>query len=347
MPDALLISLLMKKVFSLFAATILTLSSLSAQEAFKHLGASVEFGTTGLGVNISYPVITNRLIVSVGYNFPSYSIKSSFDLNGQPINERINAANSMIDQYNNMVNNFDNLVNDYPFLKDYISSDFKMTAIDHIETVDKVHADIDAKLNFGNFKVMAEYYPTTKSFFHITAGFMIGNGEWMDIYADAERKAWNTYIKAIEQNATIPTIKKGQLTQGVKPPFPGFQMPEFPNRDIAPVEGLDESVKFTINNDTYLLSPESNGHLNTKLTINKFKPYIGVGFGSSVPTERRVGFQMEIGAYYQGKPTFESKYITKYDPSAFSNKTVDDVVEMLQYLRWYPQLTFRITGRIF
>lgn len=335
----------MKRVFTLFAASILGLSALSAQEAFKHLGASVEFGTTGLGINLSYPVITDRLIVSVGYNFPSYSIKSDFDLNGQPINERINSANSMIDQYNNMVNNYENLKNDYGSIIAFPDANLK--TIDRIDNVDQVHTDIDAKMNFGNFKVMAEYYPTTKSYFHITAGFMIGNGEWMNVSANVEQKAWNTYLKAIEQNKSIPTMKKGELTQNAQPPYPGFPMPVFPNRDIQPVEGLEDAVKVNIHNDTYTLSPESGGHLDTKLTIRKFKPYIGVGFGSSVPTKKRLGFQMEIGAYYQGKPTFESKYITTYDPKAFSNKTVDDIVDMLQYLRWYPQLSFRFTGRIF
>lgn len=335
----------MKRIITLFTTTVLSLSTLSAQEAFRHLGASVEFGTTGLGVNVSVPVITDRLIVSVGYNFPTLPIKSDFDLNGQPINDRINAANSMIDQYNNMVNNYDNLKKDYGSIIDFPDGNLK--TIDRIENVDKVHTDIEAKLNFGNFKVMAEYYPTSKSFFHITAGFMIGNGEWMNVSADVERKAWNTYLKAIEQNKAIPTIKQGELTQGVKPPYPGFPMPVFPSRDIQPVEGLESAVKVNIYNDTYILSPESDGHLETKLTIRKFKPYIGIGFGSSVPTKKRLGFQMEIGAYYQGKPAFESKNITTYDPNAFNNKDVDDIVDMLQYLRWYPQLSFRFTGRLF
>lgn len=336
----------MKKVFSLFTASLLGLSSLSAQEAFKHLGASVEFGTTGLGVNISYPVITDKLIVSVGYNFPTYSITGSFDLNAQPINDRISSANGMIAKYNNMVDNYDNLIKDYPFLVDYIPTDKQLTRISEVEKIDKLHADIDAKVNFGNFKVMAEYYPTTSSFFHITAGFLIGNGEWMDINADVERKAWAAYVSAVEQNKAIPTMKKGSLTENIEFPF-GMKPPVFPSADIQPVEDLDKSAKFNINNDTYVLPPESGGHLNSKLTIKKFKPYLGVGFGSSIPTERRIGFQLEIGAYYQGKPTFESKYITEYDPKAYSNKTVDDVVDMFQYLRWYPQLTFRFTGRIF
>lgn len=337
----------MKKVFALFAASLLGLSSLSAQEAFKHLGASLELGTTGVGVNISYPVITDHLVISVGYNFPSVTIKSGFDLNGQPINNSINAANEAIGRYNNMVNNFDNLINDYSFLKDQIPPGMKMTPIDRISNIEQLHADVDAKLNFGNFKVMAEYYPTSKSYFHFTVGFMIGNGVWMDVDANVEEKAWNTYLKAIEQNKSIPTLKKGALTENITPPYPGFPMPVFPSTDIQPVEGLETAAKVNIYNETYCVKPESNGHINTKLTIQKIKPYIGLGFGSSVPTKRRFGFQMEIGAYYQSKPTFESDAIVKYDENAFNSKTIDDIVDNLVRIRWYPQLTFRFTGRIF
>jgi len=334
----------MRKLFTILVLLTLITGNLSAQEAFKHLGAGIEFGTTGLGVTLSYPVITDKLVVTLGYNFPTYTIKSSFNLNGEPVNARINAANETIDQYNDMVNSYDNLRKDYPFLPE--NKDLK--TLDHIEKIGEVHTDIAAKLNFGNFKAMVEFYPTTKSYFHITAGVLIGNGEWMNIAADVDKKVWDVYQNAIEQNSKIPTMKRGALTEGITSPDPSVKVPVFPSNNIGPISGLEDAVMVNINNDTYHLTPESNGHLETKLTIAKVKPYIGVGFGSSVPTKRRFGFLMEIGAYYQGKPTFESKQIQEFhDPNAFSDKTVDEVVDMLLYLKWYPQITFRFTGKIF
>lgn len=322
--------LLMKKLFALFTAAVLCTGVASAQEAFRHLGASIELGTTGLGVNISYPVITDRLVVTVGYNFPSLSVKSSFDMNGQPINSRINQANQMIDTYNSMIQK-------YPEQ----AAERGMKPIDRIENVNSIDTKVKAKLNFGDFKLLAEYYPTKKSFFHFTAGVFIGNGEWMNVTADVDKAVWQTYTNAVKQNSEIPNMKKGELTAGI----PGA--PVIPATDIHPVEGLEDAAKVNIHNDTYHLAVNSGGRLNTKLAVQKIKPYIGVGFGSSVPTKKRLGFQMELGAYYQSKPTFESPAIVAYDDKAFSNKTVDDIVDNLVYLRWYPQLTFRFTGRIF
>lgn len=318
----------MKKTFYIIALIQLFLvGSLHAQEAFKHLGASLEVGSTGLGINVSYPLVTDRLIVTVGYNFPSLSIKKNFEMNSEPINRIINQSNAKIDSYNSLIEHFPDK-----------AKEMGMTPIHRIENIDKtMNAEIQAKLNFGNFKVMAEYYPTKKSYFHITAGFLIGNGTWMDVNATVDQRIWASYIQAIEENANIPYIKRGD--------FDG----EAPIIDIKPEEGLENTAKVNILNETYVIRPNSGGHLNTKFTINKFKPYLGVGFGNSIPSlgKKRLGFQMEIGAYYQGKPSFVSDSKTEYDPDAFSSKEVDDIADMLQYLRWYPQLTFRFTGKIF
>lgn len=302
----------MKKLLALISALILCSNMLSAQEALQHLGASIEVGTTGAGVNVSFPVITDRLIVTVGYNFPSVSINSHFDLNASTINSKINAANELIAKNNPI----------------FEKEGYK--PLEQIEEIkDKITTEVKAKLNFGNFKLMAEFYPSKSNYFHFTAGLLIGSGEWIDINAQVDEKVWNTYLSAVAQNERIPDLRdKG-----------------YPN--IHPVEGLDNAAKLNIHDETYQLSKDCGGHLNTKLMVNKVKPYIGIGFGSSIPTKRRLGFQTELGAYYQGKPYFESSAKTEYDKSAFSSSMVDDIIDNIIYLHWYPQLTFRLTGRIF
>lgn len=318
----------MKKLLALISALILCSNMLSAQEALQHLGASIEVGTTGAGVNVSFPVITDRLIVTVGYNFPSVTINSHFDLNASTINSKINAANNMIGNYNKVIDE-----------NPEGAQKLGMTKITPINEVDKINTEVKAKLNFGNFKLMAEFYPSKSNYFHFTAGLLIGSGEWIDINAQVDEKVWNTYITAMVQNEHIPTLSKNDpkvIEAGIKL-----------NTDIHPVAGLEDAAKLNIHDETYHLSKDCGGHLNTKLMVNKVKPYIGIGFGSSIPTKRRLGFQTELGAYYQGKPYFESSAKTEYDKSAFSSSMVDDIIDNIIYLHWYPQLTFRLTGRIF
>lgn len=314
----------MRKLVSLLVVSAVATSAAFAQKAFKQLGISLEAGTTGAGVNISYPLVTDHLIFSVGYNFPSFTYKTDFDINSNQINEKINSANGMINRYNKVIT-------DYP----EEASKRGLSKIETIETLENIKADIDAKINFGNFKAMIEYYPTTKSNFHFTAGVLIGNAEWMNISAQADQKAWSTYLKAIEQNNKVVPMDANSIAPG------------YPDTDVAPVRDLDKSAKFNINGQTFLLDKDSKGHMDAKLTVNKVKPYLGIGFGNSIPEKHRCGFQMEIGAYYQGKATIESINEVSYDPSAYSAKSVDDFFNTVQKFSWYPQLTFRLTGRIF
>ena len=285
----------------------------------------MEFGTTGLGVNLSYPIITDRLIVSMGYNFPTLSINETIDLN---MKGKLIEASEMSKEYNQMR---DLALMIFP--EDEVNKKFPL--IQEIEPKEECQTKIKDILNFSNFKLMLEYYPTNSSYFHFTAGVMIGNGEWMSISAQADPEVWKVYEDAVKANNIYKEIQ-----QTMKDDY---------GIDITPVENLENIAKVNVGKDTYHLKAESGGRLDTKLTIKKVKPYIGIGFGSSIPTKRRLGFQMEIGAYYQGKPTFEgaTKPEENYDASAFNNRLVDEIVDDLVYLRWYPQLSFRFTGRIF
>ncbi len=287
------------------------------------MGASLEFGSTGLGVNVSVPVINNRLLVTVGYNFPKFSISSDYKLNSGAISGQMSSALDKIRGYNNYVDN-------NPQVASYLQLS-KIPTENLQRSIGEVNTDIQARLNFGNFKAFIEYYPTKKSFFHFTAGFLISGGEWMQINGTADNTVWAAYKDVVNAHNQLQRIVDAH--------------PQL-KTEITTLPSVNEAARITINNETFAVDPET-GKLDLSLTVRKFKPYIGVGFGSSVPTERRFGFQMEIGAYYQGKPTFDSNTRVAYDANAYGDKAVDDIVDMLQYLRWYPQLTFRFTGRIF
>ena len=313
----------MKKIFTLISVAILSISTAFAQEAFKHLGASLEVGTTGVGVNLSYPVITDRLVVTVGYNFPKFPISSGFDLNSGAISSQMNQAIGKIENYNNFIDK-------NPEKAQYLSLS-KIPTDNLKKSIDKVSTDIDAKVNFGNFKAFVEYYPTTKSYFHFTAGVLIGSGHWMDISGEADPKVWAAYKDVVHAHDQL------QRVVDAHPELKG---------EVTTIPSVKEAAKITVNSESFAVDPET-GKVDVSLSVRKVKTYLGIGFGSSCPTKRNFGFQMEIGAYYQGKPTLESASKVAYDANAYSNKTVDDIVETLVYLRWYPQLTFRFTGKIF
>lgn len=353
----------MKKFFVLALAGSMIAGAVQAQEAFKHLGMSLEAGSTGFGVNLSYPLVTDHLVLTLGYNFPALTIKKTADLNPSYVNGKIGNINQMIDRYNTNVQKFNEQVE--PMAQYGVALDPMTPIANKIENLSAMSGNIEAKLNFANYKAFLEYYPTTKSYFHFTVGFMAGNGEWMNISAEIDRNTWGTYQQAIaagdlamntvqNYNSKLPTynaqIDAANALIDQHNQLPGAeqiariqQLPEV--NESAPI---DDAAAVSINGQTFVIGRDSNGRLDMTMKIKKIKPYLGVGFGSSVPTKHRCGFQMEVGAYYQSTPTLESlQENPSFAGNTYTDKTIDEIVKTIVHLQWYPQLTLRWTGRLF
>ncbi|MDR6560752.1 MULTISPECIES: hypothetical protein [unclassified Arcicella] len=58
--------------------------------------------------------------------------------------------------------------------------------------------------------------------------------------------------------------------------------------------------KFKFASD-FEIDAQDFGKANLKVTGNKIRPYLGIGFGRAIP-KSRVGFGFEMGAYYSGSP---------------------------------------------
>lgn len=320
----------MKKAFTFACAALMAGSVSYGQEAFKHLGLSLEVGTTGAGVNLSYPLVTNHLILSLGYNFPALTIKKNAELTTGYVNGKVNEVNTMINNYNRYAGMF--------------AEQFAAWGLDQnmasIAAIESMNADFEATLNFANYKVMLEYYPTIQSNFHFTVGMMYGDGEWMNFSATVDRNAWNTYNAAVAANdaATANVNKYNERIAQLLPDDPSKQLK---------LAHIDDAARITLNDQTFCIDKQSDGRFDAKMTIRKMKPYVGIGFGNSVPTKHRCGFQLEIGAYYQGKAVIESDQEVEYDSSAYSDRTIDNLVDAVTRVQWYPQVSFRWTGRLF
>lgn len=315
---------MMKKVF-LAAIAAFTLTTANAQQAFKSLGIGVEAGLMGFGIQASMPVVNDHLLVSLGYNFYGIHGKPHFDLDKKEINKLIDKVN-------------DKITNDKASHPDHNYYAMNPLAQD---------ASIGAEATLGsNFKIMAEYYPSKNSSFHIKAGLMINNGNFLSVSAAADDATQELYRVALLNHNLLR--KYGEIG---------------PNEDL-----VASNMIYTLDNeDTYCFT-ENTQELAAKARIKtyKVKPYIGFGFGRAIP-RKRVGVQFEIGAWYHGTPTYEldandisdtDKVTTSKNPIDKSvnvykvsyDKTVDstdgDINKILKYFPVWPQLTIRLTGRI-
>ena len=93
----------------------------------------------------------------------------------------------------------------------------------------------------------------------------------------------------------------------------------------------------------YQIPVDKEGNVRGGLKVKSFRPYLGIGWGRAIP-KRLLNFNFELGAQFQGKPQV---YSETGDLTALGYEADNDFKDYIKYLKVYPTLTFRLTGKIF
>ena len=220
-----------------------------------------------------------------------------------------------VDEYTNELNNT---------IQD-INSDLAITGERISSTFSPVDATITAKTGFGNGKVILEYYPWAKHSFHISAGLYFSSTDVLSANAALDDTFFAEYNSL---NAEVNALKAK---------YPGLVD-----------ESLPESARGNIGGRTYEIDVNSRRSFDATMTFsNKVRPYVGLGWGRSIP-ESHFGFQFELGAWYHGKTDIVSPNQVAYDSSAdelldLGSLTLDD----LSRIGFCPNISLRLIYRIF
>lgn len=175
--------------------------------------------------------------------------------------------------------------------------------------------DIKGKPFMSQGKVLFDIYPTKKTSFHFTVGAMIGSSEI------AKLRAADKTVAAVE-------LYNQDIKNGLIVAEPGF-----PNGITIEFEG-------------YAITP-NKGRAEVDARVNSFRPYVGIGFGRSVP-RKNIGCKFELGMEFWGKIKVVDKYgdheITEDEPNISSD--LKDVLSILNKVPGYPCLKFSVFGKI-
>lgn len=89
----------------------------------------------------------------------------------------------------------------------------------------------------------------------------------------------------------------------------------------------------------------SDGHGNVKggLKVKSFRPYLGVGWGNSLPN-KLVNFAVDLGVQFEGEPELYSDHGTVGSSITEDDNTFNKVRKALKV---YPTLNFRINFKAF
>lgn len=287
-----------RKLLSVLVLLCAAVNAGNAQQAFNSLAFGMEVGTTGVGVELALPLVTDHVVFKLGFNAPSLSYNFSRTV---PMDE----ANAVIDEAN---------------------AQFAALGIpEHVSTrIPDAEISLRPILNLSTAKLMLELYPFRKSSFHITAGAYFGMGDnFMMATLSTDASTWSSY-----------TAIRNEL-EAINAEYQGLD-------GYTPHE-LGE-LEFSAGDRTFrILDDEGRGQVEAAIQIAKLRPYLGIGFGRSVP-RKHLGFQLDIGVWYHGVPVLSSANEVEYNPSAVS---LLDNISLLDKLVLYPQVSLRLTYRIF
>lgn len=171
----------MKKI--LFTLAALSAASLPAfsQQAFNSLSFGVEAGTTGVGIQLAMPLVTDHLVLTAGFNAPALNFRTGFDIDLDMVNDNIMEVNNNLRAAG---------------LPDRIDTRF-----------DDADIDVNSTLNLSTLKAALEYYPFKKSSFHITAGVFYGmNDNFLSVSGTTDKAFWNSF-KSLQSEVDALNVK--------------------------------------------------------------------------------------------------------------------------------------------
>lgn len=113
--------------------------------------------------------------------------------------------------------------------------------------------------------------------------------------------------------------------------------------DVEPGEGLEIG--------DYIIGPDSKGIAHADLRVNKFRPYVGIGVGRSVP-HKRFSVSADFGVMIWGSPKVYGLDVDGTTYKQVTDKNVgdnegSDIINNISKVGVYPVLSVKFNGRIF
>ena len=289
---------------------------------FSHLEVGVGVGTTGIGIDLATH-ITDHLRVRAGVDFtPHIKVPMSFSLQSYTDEGGVNAGN-------------------FEKMQSYMK---KLTGIDVDDRV-----DLDGVPTMTSFKLLFDVYPWVDRGWRFTAGF----------YAGGRRAA-----KALNTMGEMPSLLAVNIYNNFydyimsddaidKPIFGNTYLDPFMVDEIR--EDLEGQGYMGIHvgdykdGRPYMMQPDKDGMVKVSAFVNRFKPYVGLGYTGDLGKTKRWKLDVDCGMMmWGGTPS-----LIVHDGVNLSKDIVNikgkpgDYVDMMKVFKVYPVVSVSVSYRIF
>ena len=188
----------------------------------------------------------------------------------------------------------------------------KVMSVDDSNLQERVDGPADYNVNFKpnlfHGNILFDIYPSQGKPFHFVLGAYIGVG---DVQARGRLKNKATGANSI--------LKPERVAEG----WPWLN-----------VEGYQLDI--------------NDGILNVDIRMGKIiKPYVGIGFGHTMPRDKKMSFNFEIGVAYQGN--YEIRQFGRKAPTMDMTYTSSaiDIKKYANYVKVWPMVSFQLNHRLF
>ena len=296
-----------------------------------HLDVSATVGSTGLGFDFAMPIGEYVQIRTGAAFFPHIKVKMTYGLEMTGGNTETEGTTS-----------FEKAAR---VLKETTGREVKN------------EVSMWAMPKYNNFKLLVDVFPFKDKRWHLTAGFYLGNTNFATAYNRTEDMSnllsvnlYNHIVDRINEGGDIFTWEgesvqiPDQLVASVKRNgYIGVPFGVLKNDVVK-----DGQVVYH-KGDTYYVMPDETNMIRSEGYINKFKPYIGFGYGGHLFKGSDTMISFDAGMmFWGGSPklvTHDGVDLVHDLPKIRGQ--VGSTVEFVKAFKVFPVINLRLTQRIF
>ena len=297
---------------------------------FNTIEIAANIGTTGLGLEVASP-ITEWTKLRVGFDcMPKFTIPMNFGMESYVDGQ----INDKFGEIQNIMHNISGM------------------------NIDK-QVEMESKPTMTTFRLLVDVYPfKNNKHWHFTAGFFIGgNSVGTSINKMQEMPsllALNMYNRFYDGFTKIDDFEEYLIDN---PIFGDLYLDPEIAISIAPdlkdlqekllrVGELGVHVGDYKDGKPYMMKPAQDGTVSAKAKVNRFRPYLGFGYGGALSHDGKWQASFDAGVQFWGG----APKVTTHDGTVLNDLInlrgkVGTYMDMMKALPVYPTIDFRISYR--
>lgn len=251
------------------------LQSMEANDVFNRLEIAANAGTTGLGLEVASP-ITKWTKLRVGFDWmPRFCIPMKFDVNSYldgKVNDKFDRIHELMEDLTGM----------------QLDRTIKM----------------ESRPTLTTFKLLVDVYPFQDRHWHVTAGFFIGGnsfGKTINTMTEMPSlmclNMYNRLYTNVMDDEFIDKISEEPIFGDI------YLSPElaFELQDRLGKWGeLGVHIGDFKDGTPYMMKPDKDGTVSAKAYVNRFRPYLGFGYGGALTADGKWQIGVEAGIQIWG-----------------------------------------------